>query len=172
MKVEMSGEMGDSAAGGEQVPRIDGDDDQPILGPPDRLPMYRHAVVTGVGVNLPESFGRLVFMERDEPNRTLTIPVSLEQAGMISGLLQGIKPPRPMMGELFSEVMVAYDFGVAVVQISGIENGVYLAQITFTSATSKRPKMFPCRPSDGVILALSQPVPVPILIDEDLFNGE
>lgn len=142
---------------------------EPILGPPERLPMYRQAVVSGVGVTLPETFGRLYFVELDEPKRRFAIPISLEQAGIISGLLQGIKAPRPMMGDLFCEVMTAFDFSVAVVQVSGRESGVYLAQITFMTAGGK-PKMFPCRPSDGVILALGQPTPVPILVDEALFE--
>ncbi|TAN27454.1 MAG: bifunctional nuclease family protein [Actinomycetota bacterium] len=146
------------AAGSEQV-----------LGPPERFPMFRQAVVSGVGVRLPETFGRLSFRELDEPKRYFTIPISIDQAGIIAGLLAGVKPPRPMMGDLFCEVMAAYDFSLAVVQITGVENGVYLAQVTFTTATG-RPKMFPCRPSDGIILALGQPLPVPILVDEDLFE--
>lgn len=140
-----------------------------LLGPPERLPMFRQAVVSSVGVRLPETFGRLNFIELDAPKRALGIPISIEQAGIIAGLMDGLKPPRPMMGDLFCEVMTAFDFSVAVVQITCQENSVYLAQITFTSA-SDRPRMFPCRPSDGVILALGQPLPVPILIDEDLFN--
>lgn len=168
MKVEMSGEESEPVAS-DRTPKPSEGDAQPLLGPPERLPMYRQAVVSGVGVNLPETFGRLAFVELDEPKRTLTIPISLEQAGIISGLLQGMKPPRPMMGDLFCEVMTAFDFSVAVVQITGVDNGVYLAQITFTAA-SGRPKMFPCRPSDGIILALGQPLPIPILIDEDLFD--
>ncbi len=169
MKVEMAGEESGSVGDAGQGGGLSQGEPEPMLGPPERLPIFRQAVVAGVGITLPETFGRLAFVELDQPKRNLTIPISIEQAGIISGLFQGIKPPRPMMGDLFCEVMVAYDFSVAVVQITGRENGVYFAQVTFTGA-SGRPKMFPCRPSDGVILALGQPLPVPILIDEDLFD--
>ncbi|MDA8081242.1 MAG: DUF151 domain-containing protein [Actinomycetota bacterium] len=169
MKVEMVGDESESLEDTGQGSGSGRGEPEPVLGPPENLPMFRQAVVAGVGITLPETFGRLAFVELDQPKRNLTIPISIEQAGIISGLLQGIKAPRPMMGDLFCEVMVAYDFSVAVVQITGRENGVYFAQITFTSA-SGRPKIFPCRPSDGVILALGQPLPVPILIDEDLFD--
>ncbi len=169
MKVDMTEDDGGSADNQESAPDSGVDSVQQTIGPPDGLPTYRQVVASTVGVLLPETFGRLSFKELDPPNRHFSIPISLEQAGVISGLLKGIKPPRPMMGELFTEVMTVFDFSVAVVQISGIVNGVYLAEITFTSA-SGRPKVFPCRPSDGVILALSQHLPVPILVDEELFE--
>ncbi len=168
MTMETSGDKDASTHVSSLADEPDSTAAEHLLGPPERLPMFRQAVVSEVTVKLPETFGRLSFRELDEPKRSLTIPISMDQAGMIAGLLAGVKPPRPMMGDLFCEVMVAYDFSLAVVQIIGVENGVYLAQATFTTAAG-RPKVFPCRPSDGVILALGQPLPVPVLIDEDLF---
>lgn len=140
-----------------------------LLGPSHRIPMLRQVVVDGVRVWLPETFGRLSLVELDSPRRNLSIPISLEQAGTIAGLLEGRKPPRPMMGDLFSEALCAFDLSVEVVQLTGKENGIYLGQITIVGAGGK-PRIFPCRPSDGIILALGQPLPVPVLVDEALFD--
>lgn len=139
-----------------------------LLGPAHRAPMLRQVVVETVGVRLPETFGRLVLIELDPPKRKLEIPISLEQAGIISGVVNGKKPPRPMTGDLFCEVLDAFDLRVEVVQIIARVSGTFLAQLTVTGAAG-RPKTFPCRPSDGVILALGQTLPVPILVDESLF---
>lgn len=138
-----------------------------LLGPSDRIPMLRQVVISGVSVNLPETFGRIMLVELDGNRRTLSIPVSLEQAGIVAGYLNGRKAPRPMMGDLLCEVMSAFDVGVEVIQITGKSNGVFYAQVTVTH-TNGSPKMFPCRPSDGIILALGQALPVPILVDESL----
>lgn len=140
-----------------------------VLGPPDRVPMLRQVVVSGVGVKLPETFGRVVLGELDGSKRSFSIPISLEQAGIIAGLREGRKAPRPMTGDLFCEVLEAFSLGVEVIQITGKANGVYLAQMTITGASSQ-PKVFPCRPSDGIIIALGQPLPVPILADEMLLG--
>lgn len=140
-----------------------------LLDPSDRIPMFRQVVVSGVGVRLPETFGRVVLAELDGSKRSFSIPISLEQAGVMAGLLEGRKAPRPMTGDLFCEVLEAFSLGVEVIQITGKANGVYLAQMTITGASSK-PKVFPCRPSDGIIVALGQPLPVPILADEALLT--
>lgn len=146
-----------------------GNSDESILGPADRVPMLRQVVVSDVSVRLPETFGRLTFSELDVPKRSLSIPISLEQAGIIAGHLSGRQAPRPMSGDLICDIMSAFDLSVEVIQITGVANGVYLAQMTVTGAGS-RPRSFPCRPSDGVIIALGQPLPVPILVDESLFD--
>lgn len=168
--------MTDSREGLEQPgeadsgPRESSDrEDQTLLGPSDRVPMLRQVVVADVKVLLPETFGRLFLSELDPPKRSLSIPISLEQAGIIAGILSGKGAPRPMTGDLLCDIMAAFDLSVEVVQITGRSEGVYLGQVTVVGA-SGRPKMFPCRPSDGVIVALGQALPVPILVDESLLG--
>lgn len=145
------------------------DSNESILGPADRIPMLRQVVVSDVSVRLPETFGRLTFSELDAPKRSLSIPISLEQAGIIAGHLSGRSAPRPMSGDLLCDIMSAFDLSVEVIQITGEANGIFLAQLTVAGAGS-RPRSFPCRPSDGVIVALGQPLPVPILVDESLLS--
>lgn len=168
--------MTDSTEGLEQPgeadsgPRESSDrEDQTLLGPSDRVPMLRQVVVADVKVLLPETFGRLFLSELDPPKRSLCIPISLEQAGIIAGILSGKGAPRPMTGDLLCDIMAAFDLSVEVVQITGRSEGVYLGQVTVVGA-SGRPKMFPCRPSDGVIVALGQALPVPILVDDSLLG--
>lgn len=143
--------------------------DQSILGPADRIPMLRQVVVKEVSVRLPETFGRITFAELDLPKRSFSVPISLEQAGIIASHLSGRPAPRPMSGDLLCDILSTFDLSVEVVQITGVKDGVYLAQLTVVGAGS-RPRTFPCRPSDGVIIALSQPLPIPILADESLLN--
>lgn len=144
------------------------EEDGILLGPSDRVPMLRQVIVTDVRVLLPETFGRLYLSELDPPKRSLSIPISLEQAGIIAGMLSGRGAPRPMTGDLLCDILAAFNLSIEVVQITGKSGGVYLGQVTVVGA-SGRPRMFPCRPSDGVIVALGQPLPVPILVDESLF---
>ncbi len=123
------------------------------------------AFVSDVGVALPETNGRMRLRLVDLPERSIDIPISLEQASALSAVIAGIKPPRPLANALFCEILLAYDLVVEFVAIVGRNRSTFLAELTLNSS-SGRLRSFPCRPSDGVLLALTQNPNASILIDE------
>ena len=53
-------------------------------------------------------------------------------------------------------------------RLNGRENGNYLAELDVMTPLGR--ERIPCRPSDGLVLALRMPVSAPILADERLFE--
>jgi bifunctional DNase/RNase len=54
------------------------------------------------------------------------------------------------------------------VRLVGRQGSVYFAEIDLRGRNGR--SVHSCRPSDGLTIALLQPVPVPILIDRRLFE--
>jgi bifunctional DNase/RNase len=73
-----------------------------------------------------------------------------------------------MTHELFATVLQRARIDVIAVRLIGRDQGNYLAELDLMAPNGR--ERVPCRPSDGLVLALRMPVPAPILVDERLLQ--
>ncbi|NNN11025.1 MAG: bifunctional nuclease family protein [Acidimicrobiaceae bacterium] len=129
-----------------------------------KVERLRPAEVQDVGVALPETYARMRLRLTDDYSQQVDIPISLEQASALSAVVRGISPPRPFSNTLTCEILKAYGLVIEFVAIVGRSGGTYLAEVTLNSPSAGL-KSFPARPSDAVLLALTQSPRAPILVD-------
>jgi hypothetical protein len=100
--------------------------------------------------------------------RSLVFPVGLAEGTALALALRRMDSPRPLTHELFADVMQRARLDIIAVRLIGRENGNYLAELDFMASSGR--ERVPCRPSDGLVMALRMSVPAPILADERLLE--
>ena len=86
-------------------------------------------------------------------------------AGSIHGALTGEKTPRPLSHDLMHTILDAYDMTVVRVGIS-LKGQVYHGELTM--AAGGQTKVFDCRSSDGIAMAIH--FGTPIFVEEALLE--
>ena len=71
------------------------------------------------------------------------------EATAIAFAQQGIKPPRPLTHDLFTDVLVTLQVKLVEVRITSLTDGVFFAEIEFGGG-----QVLSSRPSDAIALAL------------------
>lgn len=123
-----------------------------------------------VTFTLPDSYPTVNLTEEEEPWRPLTIPVALPEAISIAQAVDGTFSPRPNTHDLFANFLREIKADVIATRILREENGIYFAEIDVM--TPKGRIQMPCRPSDGIALALRQAVPAPIMCTEEVLLAQ
>jgi bifunctional DNase/RNase len=155
-------EVDDSEVDGGQVDPGGEQDVQPF--PPE----FRVMDVEDVSLELPSQYPQITLVENEPPLRSLVFPVGLTEGTALALALRRMESPRPMTHELFMEVMQRARVDVIALRLVGRENGVTLAELDVMAPQGR--ERIPCRPSDGLVLALRMPVSAPILVDERLLE--
>ena len=135
-------------------------------GPADGSPDYRMALVASVTVDLPNQHPSVCLREMETPRRQLTFSVGLPDGIALSHAMRRIPTPRPLTHELMSGVLQRFDIDLVAVRIVGRVGAVHFAELDLRGTGGR--SVHSCRPTDALILALHQPVQVPILIDARL----
>ena len=99
--------------------------------------------------------------------RDAVIPIFVDPtvAGSIHGALTGEKSPRPLSHDLMHTILQAYDMTVVRVGIS-LKGQVYYGELML--AAGGQTKVFDCRSSDGIALAIH--FGTPIFVEEALLD--
>jgi len=126
--------------------------------------------VAAVEVELPDPYAVVVLAESGEGARTLAIPMALPDASALAHAWRRVPTARPLTHALFAEVLVRLGASVEVVRLLGRRDGVVLAELELCSPRGR--ERVPCRPSDGLALALRQLVQAPIVANPALFEPE
>ena len=129
---------------------------------------YRMALVAAVNVDLPNQHPTVVLRETESPRRQLSFSIGFQDAVVLSHAMRRIPTPRPLTHELMSQVLQGFDIDVVAVRMVGRQGAVYFAELDLRGRNRRR--VLSCRPSDGLTVALLQPVSVPILIDRRLLE--
>jgi len=129
----------------------------------------RTALVSSVTLDLPNQHPTVVLRESETPRRQLSFSIGFSDAVILSHAFRRIATPRPLTHELMSAVLQRFDVDIVAVRIVGRRGTVYFAELDLRGRSVR--SVHSCRPSDALTLALLQPVPVPILIDERLLDG-
>lgn len=144
-----------------------GDDGEEPLGFELPAPMSQMHFVDVVMV-LPSTHPVVVLQEADFPYRELRIPVGGPEGIAIGYAGRQLPTPRPLTHELMTRVLESFGLTLDVVRITGMRGGMFTAELTLSGPTGQR--VIDCRPSDGIALALRQPIPVPIMADPDVLD--
>ena len=99
--------------------------------------------------------------------RDSVIPIFVDPtvAGSIHGALTGEKSPRPLSHDLMHTILQAYGMTVVEVRIS-LKEQVYFGELLM--AVGGQTKVFDCRSSDGIALAIH--FGTPIFVEEALLE--
>jgi bifunctional DNase/RNase len=122
-------------------------------------PQYCPVEIERVAVPLPAQHGEISLRELGGEGRRLRIPIGLAEASAIEFARQAIATPRPLTHELFATILAVYGVSIEAVRISSLD-GSYRAELLLNGPMGSR--TIDCRPSDGIALALRQPLVPPI----------
>jgi len=157
---------------GQALPAAGGADDPGAAqGPPQavhRAATMRVVEVASVEVELPSAFPVVTLREVEPPFRALAIPIGMPEGIALAQARHKVPTPRPLTHELFATVLQRYRIDVVDLRVVGRRAGTYLAELDLVGPPGS--EVVPCRPSDGMVLALRAPVAAPILVDERLFE--
>lgn len=138
-------------------------------GPPEGQSQFRVMDVLSVAIDLPAQHPVVHLQEAEPPLRDLTFPIGLPEGVALAHALRRVSTPRPLTHELFMTALQRLGADVVAVRLVGRTRGTYLAELVL--AGPRGTETVPCRPSDGINLALRQPVRAPVLADERLLAG-
>jgi bifunctional DNase/RNase len=163
-----SGEAAESPDSGEATEAAEQHvpDDEPIVQPAP--PTFRVMDVDDVAMDLPSPFPMVTLSEAEPPMRTLEFPIGLPEGTALALAMRRMDSPRPLTHELFVQVLQRARIDVIAVRLIGRAQGNYLAELDLMAPAGR--ERVPCRPSDGLVLALRMPVAAPILVDERLLE--
>ena len=108
----------------------------------------REVEVVGVRVEMPTN-QPLVLLRESEGTRYLPIWIGAVEASAIAYAQQGTPTPRPLTHELMQHMVEALGDELDEVRILDVRDGVFFAQLVFTSGAEVE-----ARPSDSIALAL------------------
>jgi bifunctional DNase/RNase len=109
----------------------------------------------------------IVLRERTGDRRVLPIYIGTPEAQSILWAVEGRVPERPLTHDLLVNVLGALGAVLERVLITEVSDGVFLAEMMLQ--TRSGPVNVPCRPSDGVAVAVRVGCPIacePNVIDE------
>lgn len=168
----MTGVSGDAAVGGEVTapdPSGPGRADPSVArGTGPGPAAFRVMEVVSVGLELPEQHPLVTLREAEAPGRALSFRVGLPEGTALAHALARTRAPRPLTHDLFAAALRHLAADVAAVRLVGRRGSVYLAEMDLMAPGGRQ--VLECRPSDGITLALRQPVPAPVLADGRLLT--
>ncbi|HEV7958874.1 MAG TPA: bifunctional nuclease family protein [Acidimicrobiales bacterium] len=107
-------------------------------------------------------------LEAESPFRYLVIPVALPDAIAIQHAHSAIEGRRPSTHELFYSVLAGLGTEVIAARIVRYEDGVFYAELDLMTPKGRR--VFDCRTSDAISMALRQKTAAPILCSEEVLQ--
>lgn len=130
---------------------------------------FRVMDVLSVALDLPGQYPTVHLQEAEPPLRDLVFSIGLPEGTALAHALRKVATPRPLTHELFTSALEQLGADVAAVRLIGRHGGTYLAELVLSGPRGTL--TLPCRPSDGLTLALRRTVPSPVLADERLLEG-
>lgn len=111
-------------------------------------PGFVNVTVVGVRVEMPTN-QPIILLQDQAGERYLPIWVGAVEATAIAFAQQGIKPPRPLTHDLFTDVLNTLQSKLVEVRITSLKEGIFYAEIEFGGG-----QILSARPSDAIALAL------------------
>ena len=127
--------------------------------------VFQVMTVGSVRFDLGDSSPQIHLMEDASPYRNVSIAVALPEAQSLHRALIGDVGLRPSTHELTSSILAQLQADIIAVRILRYENGVFYSELDLMTPRGR--EQLDCRTSDGVILAVRQAVPAPILCAEE-----
>jgi bifunctional DNase/RNase len=154
----------------EVAPGTTGDEEaSDIVEPAADDVVFRVMTVGSVRFDLGDSSPQIHLMEEESPYRNISIAVALGEAQSLHKALVGEEGLRPSTHELATSIIARLQADIIAVRILRHENGVFYSELDLMTARGR--EQLDCRTSDGVILAIRQPVAAPILCAEEVLQS-
>ncbi len=154
----------------EVAPGTTGDEEaSDIVEPTADDVVFRVMTVGSVRFDLGDSSPQIHLMEEESPYRNISIAVALGEAQSLHKALVGEEGLRPSTHELATSIIARLQADIIAVRILRHENGVFYSELDLMTARGR--EQLDCRTSDGVILAIRQPVAAPILCAEEVLQS-
>ncbi|HWC39395.1 MAG TPA: bifunctional nuclease family protein [Acidimicrobiales bacterium] len=134
-------------------------------GSAEPAPM-RQVAFMGVGLELPNTNPSVILHEIDPPRRELRITIAQPDGVALAYAWRGIATPRPLTHDLFTTILQRFGLQVDAVRVVGVDGPVFSAELALSGPSGSH--TVECRPSDALALALRQPLPVPIMVAEEV----
>jgi hypothetical protein len=128
--------------------------------------VFRVVQVDQVIYDFSSAMAAVVLREAEGVRRTLTLPVALHDATAIHQAAEHVVGRRPATNELVVFILQELQADVIAARIVRVQEGVYYGELDLMTTRGRR--VFDCRPSDAIVLALRQVVPAPLLVTEEL----
>jgi len=125
--------------------------------------------LAGVSMDLPAAHPEILLRESAAPFRELRIPVGVAEGTAIAYAFRRIDTPRPLTHELVTTIFSLHNVSIEGVRITARRGQNFLAELETTGPRGRQ--VVQCRPSDAIALAWRQPMPTPILVEEDVLAG-
>ncbi|HEX6476541.1 MAG TPA: bifunctional nuclease domain-containing protein [Acidimicrobiales bacterium] len=165
-QTESTGATGqDGAPGQAGAPAPDGSPGEDATKQPEAM---RQTAFMGVDLELPNVHPSVVLREIDAPMRELRVTIAQPEGVAIAYAWRGIATPRPLTHDLLTTILQRFDVQVDSVRIIGVDGPVFHAELALSGPSGSQ--MVGCRPSDALALALRQPLPVPIMVAEEVLR--
>ena len=138
---------------------------EPVETPTEPAPM-RQAAFMGLELELPNTHPTVVLHEMDPPRRELRITIAQPEGVSVAYAWRGMAAPRPLTHDLLATVLERFGLQIDAVRITSVDGPVFHAELALSGPSGSH--TFECRPSDALALALRQPLPVPIMVAEEV----
>lgn len=129
---------------------------------------FRIVTVSSLAVALPDHYPTVVLEDAETEGRTLSFRIAMADGAALAHARNGTTSLRPSTQDLFAAALQRYAVDVLAVRLVGRVGTTYLAELDLLGGHGR--EVLPCRPSDGICLALRQRVPAPVLADDRLFS--
>jgi bifunctional DNase/RNase len=130
--------------------------------------VFRVVQVDQVTYDFSNASAAVVLREAEGMRRVLALPVALNDATAIHHAWQHVAGRRPATNELVVFILQELHADVIAARIVRVDAGVYYGELDLMSKQGRR--VFDCRPSDAIALALRQVVPAPLLVADELLR--
>jgi hypothetical protein len=137
-----------------------------IEEPPSQPEAMRQVAFMGISLELPSIHPSVVLQEIDAPMRELRVTIAQPEGVAIAYAWRGIATPRPLTHDLLTTILQRFGLQVDAVRIIGVDGPVFHAELALSGPSGSH--MVACRPSDALALALRQPLPVPIMVADEV----
>ncbi len=128
---------------------------------------FRVVQVADIAFDFFATTSTLVLREAEGSHRELIIPIALADATAIHQAWRHLVGRRPTTTELVTFILQELQADVIAARIVRLDAGVFYAELDLMTPKGRR--VFDCRASDAIALALRQAVAAPMLVAEDVF---
>ncbi len=127
---------------------------------------FRVVQVERVVYDFTSATALVTLREAEGERRSLTLPLAVPDATALHQALHHTVGRRPLTSELVVSILQETHADVIAARVVRVRDGVYVGELDLMTPRGRR--VFDCRPSDAMTLALRQVVPAPLLVAEDL----
>ena len=143
-------------------------DDEPSTTSPLNI-AFRVVHVEEILFDFATSTAAVVLREAEGARRQLTLPVALGDATALHQAWRRVVGRRPSTSELVTLILQELHADVIATRIVREEGGVYYGELDLMTSRGRR--VFDCRPSDAMGIALRQGYPAPLLVADELLGS-